>query len=131
MHSYVTWETNMEIESVLQRLKELGDPDAAAGMARFGIKPDKVFGVSMPNLRVLAGEVGVDHALARQLWLARFRETMILSSLVDDPFCVDKDQLESMVQDYYDWEVCDQTIINLMQKTPCAWELAVKWCGRG
>ncbi len=120
----------MEYERVLQRLQALGRPDAVSEMARFGIRPDKTLGVSMPDLRALAKEIGRDRALARQLWQGKTRETMILSSLVDDPSCVDQDQLESMVQDFYDWEVCDQTIMNMVQKTPFAWKLAVEWCER-
>ena len=120
----------MEMKTIIHRLEECGNADAVKGMARFGINPEKVFGVSMPDLRSLAKEIGVDHDMAGLLWKMKYRETMILSSLIDDPTLVDENQLGSMVKDFYDWEVCDQTIMNLMQKTPFAWDYAAKWCER-
>jgi 3-methyladenine DNA glycosylase AlkD len=120
----------MEMKTIIHRLEECGNADAVKGMARFGINPEKVFGVSMPDLRSLAKEIGVDHDMAGLLWKMKYRETMILSSLIDDPTLVDENQLNSMVKDFYDWEVCDQTIMNLMQKTPFAWDYAAKWCER-
>ena len=120
----------MEMKTIIHRLEECGNADAVKGMARFGISPKKVFGVSMPDLRSLAKEIGVDHDMAGLLWKMKYRETMILSSLIDDPTLVDENQLGSMVKDFYDWEVCDQTIMNLMQKTPFAWDYAAKWCER-
>ncbi len=120
----------MDIQAILQRLQQLGDPAAARGMARYGIRPENVFGVAIPDLRALAKEIGVDHELARRLWKIKRRETMILASMIDDPGAVDESQLSAMVKDFYDWEVCDQTVMNLIQKTIFAWELALRWCER-
>ena len=120
----------MDIENIVKRLQELGDPHASAGMAKFGITPDKVFGVSMPSLRILAKEIGTDRGLAQKLWDMHYRETMILSGLIDDPNAVADEQMETMVLDFYDWEVCDQTIMNLSQKSAVAYEKAVTWCER-
>ena len=57
----------MQYDDILQRLRSLSDPEAVEGMARFGINPENTFGVSIPNLRKIAKETGVDHALAQQL----------------------------------------------------------------
>ena len=120
----------MEMQKIIIKLRQLGRPDAAAGMAKYGITPDKVFGVSLPNLRALAKEIGQDPVFAKDLWRANYRETMILSGLVDDPQWVTEEQMEQMVLDFYDWEVCDQTVMNLFQKTNFAWENAKQWCQR-
>jgi len=43
-------------------------------MARFGINPKNAHGVSTPNLRRMAKEIGVDHLLAQQLWSSGIHE---------------------------------------------------------
>jgi 3-methyladenine DNA glycosylase AlkD len=56
-------------DEILKRLKFLANPEAVAGMVRFGINPsDRTPGVSIPNLRKIARETGEDHSLAGQLW---------------------------------------------------------------
>jgi len=53
-------------KEVIERLKSLGDPEAVAGAARFGIHVSGILGVSAPNLRKLAKEI--DSRPAR--WIA-------------------------------------------------------------
>lgn len=121
----------VDLEQVLTRLKSLSNPKAIEGMAKFAISPDRNFGVSMPELRKLGKEIGRgDHKLAQQLWDAKFRETMILAALVDDPKKLTSEQMENWVKDFYDWEVCDQTIMNLFEKSPLAWIKAIEWSER-
>lgn len=57
-----------DVESVLKKQEGLSNPEAAEGMARFGITPKKTYEVAIPNLRKLAKEIGRDHSLAQQLW---------------------------------------------------------------
>ena len=122
--------TAMSYDVVIQRIESLADPAAVAGMARYGIAVKHAYGVSIPNLRALAKEIGRDHELARQLWAKESRETRILASMIDDWRQVDEGQLEGWVSDFADWEVCDQCCMNLIEKTPYAWEKAVAWSAR-
>ena len=75
----------MQYEEVLQPLKNLANPEAAAGMAWFGINPQNTYGISIPNLRAIAREVGKDHLLTQQLWSSEIHEARILASMVDRP----------------------------------------------
>lgn len=54
-------------DEIIKKLKSLSDPNAVEGMARFGINPDNTYGISIPNLRRLAKEIGKNHLLAREL----------------------------------------------------------------
>lgn len=119
-----------DIKTIIDLLAAQANPEAVQGMARFGINPEKVFGWSMPQLRKLGKQLGRNHELALQLWQARYRETMILAALVDDPALVSETQMEQWVADFYDWESCDQCIMNLFEKTPFAWRKAEEWAGR-
>ncbi|MFC1489936.1 DNA alkylation repair protein [Candidatus Latescibacterota bacterium] len=117
----------MEYSDIIERLEQIGDPSAAEGMAKFGITANKIYGVSIPNLRMLAKEIGKDHSLAQELWNMNSRETRILASMVDNPKFLSEKQMDSWVRDFDSWEVCDQCIMNLFEKVPVAWDKAVEW----
>ncbi len=117
----------MHYHVVIKRLKALSDPKAIAGMARFGINPQNSYGVSIPNLRQMAKEIGKNHELAQQLWASAIHEARILASMVDDPKMVTEEQMEGWVKDFDSWDVCDQCLMNLFEKTPFAYQKAVRW----
>ena len=118
------------LEKYLKRLKSLADPEAAAGMARFGINPDNTLGVSIPTLRKMAKEIGKNHALAQQLWSSGIHEARLLAGMVDDPQEVTGEQMEGWVADIDSWDVCDQVCSNLFDKTRFAYQKAHEWSGR-
>ncbi|HDY87843.1 MAG TPA: DNA alkylation repair protein [bacterium] len=120
----------MEYSDIIACLKFLSDPDAVEGMARFGITAEKVYGVSIPNLRKLARIIGKNHELALKLWEENARETRVLASMIDDPEQVTEQQIEKWVYDFDSWEVCDQCIMNLFEKTSSAWNKAVEWSSK-
>ena len=120
----------MQYQDVLQQLKSLSNPEAVAGMARFGINPKNTLGVPIPTLRKMAKEVGKNHALAQQLWASGIHEARILASMIDDPEKVTEAQMESWVKDFDSWDVCDQCCGNLFDKTQYAFRKAVEWSGR-
>ena len=115
---------------VVTRLRLLGDPKAAEGAARFGIRVSNVLGVSAPNLRRLAKEVGRDHALAGRLWTTGIHDARVLAALIDDPAQVTPRQMEQWAGDFNSWAVCDAACCCLFDKTPYAWDKAVEWTGR-
>jgi 3-methyladenine DNA glycosylase AlkD len=120
----------MKYQEVLHKLKSLSDPDAVAGMARYGIRPAETFGVSIPNLRKIAKEAGRDHGLARMLWAKDTRETRILASMIEEPELVTAQQMDAWVREFDYWEICDQCCMNLFEKTKFAYEKALEWSRR-
>jgi 3-methyladenine DNA glycosylase AlkD len=122
--------TKMQCKEVLDRLKSLSNPKAVEGMAKFGINPKNTFGVSIPTLRDMAKEIGVDHILAQQLWNSGFHEARILAGMIDDPKRVMEAQMESWVQDFDSWDICDQCCSNLFDKTRFAFPKAIEWSRR-
>lgn len=120
----------MEYEDVLERLRSLANPDAVAGMARYGINPANTLGISVALLRDLAKQIGKDHALAERLWESGIHEARILASIVDVPRMVDEPQMERWAADLDSWDVCDQVCGNLFDKTPVAYRKALEWSSR-
>lgn len=120
----------MQVSDILGKLKALSDPEAVKGMARYGITPESAYGVKIPDLRKIARDSGKNHDLARQLWKLNIRETRILASMIDDPELVTEEQMESWVKALDYWEICDQCIVNLFEKTKYAYQKAVEWSTR-
>lgn len=119
----------MTSREIIERLKALANPDNVAGMARFGINPKGTLGVSIPVLRQLAREAGKDHALAAELWASGIHEARMLAGFVDDPHLVTARQMDRWVRDFDSWDVCDQVVSNLFDKTERAYEKALEWSG--
>ena len=115
---------------IIRKLEALSDPKASEGMARYGITPERAYGVSIPNLRKIAKEVGIDHDLAQQLWSSNTRETRILASMIDDPKAITEDQMEKWVEEFDYWEICDQCCMNLFEKTEFAYKKCAEWSSR-
>lgn len=120
----------MTYQQIIKKLKSLANPKNIEGMARFGIKPGKLLGISIPNLRRLAKEIGKDHKLSQQLWQSGIHEARILASMIDDVEKVTEKQMDSWIKDFDSWDVCDQVCMNLFDKTPFAFKKAVEWTNR-
>ena len=120
----------MDAKQVVERLRLLGNPKAVEGMARFGIQSNTAFGVSVPQLRELARQIGRDHSLAQALWATGLHDARLLATMVDDPKQVTTGQMDSWVQDFDSWDVVDGCCGNLFDKTPYAVEKAKEWCRR-
>jgi 3-methyladenine DNA glycosylase AlkD len=120
----------MQYREILRQLRDMSNPDAVAGMARFGIDPRNTYGVSMPNLRRMAKQIGENHALALRLWGSGIHEARILACLVDSPAAIGEEQMESWVTDFDSWDVCDQCCSNLFDKTGFAYRKATQWSRR-
>ena len=120
----------MDYEGVIERLESLADPESAEGMARFGIRGGRVYGIRMPVLRKLGKELGTDHALAERLWHQGSREARILAAMTADPLRTTECLLERWVADLDNWELCDQCCFNLFDKTPFAIRKCFEWSSR-
>lgn len=117
----------METDEALERLRALGDPQAVAGRARFGLPETDTLGVSLPRLRRLAKEIGRDEALARGLWRTGVHDARMLATLVADPASLSRPQVERWLRDVASWDLCDALALNLVDKTPWAWTAAAAW----
>lgn len=120
----------MDTPEVVERLRSLANPAALKGMSRYGIAVDRALGVSMPELRALAKELGQSHELALGLWDTGIHDARILASLVDDPASVTDEQMERWVKTFDSWDVCDQCVMNLFARVPCAERKAHEWSAR-
>ena len=96
-------------------------------MARYGIRAEKVFGVSMATMRPLVKRLGRNHALAQALWASEWHEARILAALVDEPAAVTRRQMDAWARGFENWAVCDGACIHLFVRTPHAWAKVRQW----
>ena len=68
----------MTVQEVLQELESLGTAQNRKIYRRHGAC-ENLYGVSFANLRKMAKQLKVDHALAQQLWTTRNHEAQLLS----------------------------------------------------
>ncbi len=120
----------MDVNEVLQRLRAVESPRDREGMARFGINPDRALGISVAKLRGIAKETGSDHELALELWASGIHEARLLATIIEDPRLVSKKQMQSWVEDFDSWDLCDQACMNLFWRVEGSVELAFEWASR-
>ncbi len=117
-------------EKIIKKLKEHARPMNREAMERYGIKTENALGVSIPNIRKIAKEIGKNHDFALQLWKSEFKEAKILASMIDEPKLVTEKQMEKWVKDFDSWDLCDQCCSNLFDKTSFAYKKTVEWSSR-
>ncbi len=120
----------MQLEEVIAELKSMGDPQAVAGKARYGIKSERALGVSIPKLLGLAEKIGKNRKLAQRLWSSAIHEARILACMIADPQQMTEAQLERWVKEFDSWDLCDQCCNRLFSKTTFARQKALAWSQR-
>ena len=118
------------VEEVMENLRSKAVSDNLAGMAKFGIVVNGRLGISVPDMRKLAKEVGKDHDLALGLWKTGIAEAKMVASMIGDPVKLTEEQMEYWVKDFDSWDVCDQVCMNLFDKSPLAWKKVIDWSVR-
>lgn len=117
-------------EEIVVELRRLGTKRNVDGMARFGIRAVKVYGVSKPKLDDLAKKIRKNHELALELWATGVHDAKILAGTIDEPDRVTASQMESWVRDFDNWDTCDGTCCHLFVFAKPAWSKAVAWTRR-
>jgi len=118
------------VKDVLDKLESKAQPEQLKGMAKYGMTVERRLGVSVPELRKLAKEIGKNHKLALDLWRTGIAEARILAGMVDDPAELTEEQMEDWVKDIDSWDVCDQVCMNLFEKSQLAWKKIIDWSER-
>ena len=117
-----------ELESALAWLESHGTKAVRDAMApKYGIHTERAFGVSMANMKVLAGRLGRSHELADALWETGWYEARMLASMVDEPASVTPEQMDRWCREFDNWAICDTVCFNLFDRTPYAWAKVAEW----
>jgi len=118
------------IDEVLTKLRAKARPDHLEGMSRYGMAVERRLGLSVPDMRKTAKELGKNHKLALELWKTGIAEAKIIAAMIDEPEKVTETQMEDWVKDIDSWDVCDQVCMNLFEKTQFVWKKIRDWSER-
>jgi len=120
----------VSVKDVLDKLQSKAQPGQLKGMAKYGMTVEQRLGVSVPDMRKLAKEIGRDHKLALDLWKTGIAEARIMAGMVGDPDKLTEEQMEEWVKGINSWDICDQVCMNLFEKNHLAWKKIVDWSER-
>ncbi len=115
-------------QEILSRIKRLQNREVVNSMKKRGIDYNVNFGVSVPMLQLLASEYTKNHLLALKLWNKQWRETMIMATLLEEPFEVTENQIDFWVRNFTSIEIAEQAAMNLFSKTTFAYQKAFEYC---
>jgi 3-methyladenine DNA glycosylase AlkD len=118
------------VTEILAWLERRGSQANRDGMARFGIVSQRLFGVSVADLRELAKQIGRDHDLALSLWETGWHDARMLTAFVDEPARVTARQMDRWARDFDNWAICDSVCFHLFDRTPHAWRKVHAWALR-
>jgi len=121
-------ETEENLQNLLKAVRLRKNPGVADLMKKKGIEYHVNLGVSIPELHEIANKFRKDHLLALKLWNKKWRETMILASLVDDPGKVSEEQMDFWTKSIKNTEIAEQLNSNLWVSTKFAFIKALEWC---
>ena len=117
-------------DEIINKLKAKARPEQLKGMTRFAIVGEGRLGISVPEMRKLAKEIGKDHQLALELWRCGIPEARIVAGMIGDPEKLTEQQMEDWVKDFNSWDVCDQVCMNLFEKSTLAMKKIHDWSKR-
>lgn len=106
-----------DAERIVAWLAALDSPANREGMARFGIRTARTFGVPMNVLRPLARSIGRDHERALALWRTGSREARLLAAFTADPKRISADEAWRWAADFDSWDVVDG-VADVLAETP-------------
>jgi 3-methyladenine DNA glycosylase AlkD len=116
------------LEEALAALEALAETRVRDGMGRYGIvTADRVLGVSIANVQIVARKFGRDAALAAALWDSKVYEARLLVAYLGDPAALTREQMDRWTREIDNWGVCDTLCFKLFDQSAHAWEMVDRW----
>lgn len=117
-----------KFRSILKAIPSMQNGDTAESLIKRGLIYEKSYGCSIVDLKYFAATMEKDHLLALKLWNKKWRETMILATMLDEHSKVNEEQMDFWIKTANSIEIIEQAIINLFTQTPFAFAKAMEWC---
>jgi 3-methyladenine DNA glycosylase AlkD len=119
-------ETEKIFRDIIRSIPSMQNGLTAESMETRGIKYEKNWGVSMVDLKTFSESFEKSHLLALKLWNKKWRETMILATLLDEPRKITEEQMDFWVKSAENTEIIEQMVTNLFTLSPFAFAKALE-----
>lgn len=117
----------MNKKEILNYLNENKEERGIIIWERAGVKGVRSVGIGVTKLKTLAKKVGKNHKLALELWNEPIFETKVLSTLIDEPKLLSREQINMQVKELDFWMLAGSYCNYLLPKFPGINELAEEW----
>jgi hypothetical protein len=121
-------ETEKIFKQIIRSIPAMQNGMTAESMAQRGINYEKNWGVSIVDLKEFSYSLKKSHLLALKLWNKKWRETMILATLLDEPKDITEEQMDFWVKTAENNEIIEQMVTNLFTLSPYAFAKSLEWC---
>ncbi len=111
------------VPEILEELRSLAEPKILEVNARHGDDP----AVNLTKLRAVAKRLGMDTALARELWATDVTEARLLTTLIGRPKEFERDELDVMLRSSQTPKVHDWLVNYVVKKSRHAEDLRTAW----
>jgi 3-methyladenine DNA glycosylase AlkD len=116
------------VTSVMAELKKKGTEKTRKTYARHGMATERMFGVSMADLKVIAKTIKGQQALACELYETSNLDAMYLAGMVADGSQMSKKQLNDWAEGAANLQmISEYTVPWVTVENPDAGELAMQW----
>lgn len=117
---------NMDLETMMNKLKELGSEQIKNILMNHGIK-EPLYGTKIGDLKKLVKYVKKNDILARELYNTGNYDAMYLAGLSINPKSMTKDEVEDWLEKAYCNAISVSIVSNVAAESKFALELARKW----
>ncbi len=118
---------NKQVKEIKQSFRQMMDGVVAQSMRQKGLDYHLNWGATLPRLKEMAGELGLDYDLAIALWKENVRECKILATMIMPPKQVLPEVIDIWMEQTPTQEIAEQAAFNLYQYLPYAPEKAFTW----
>jgi len=115
------------IAQVMAELKKKGDPKRIKTFVNHGAPADKMFGVSVADMKAIAKKIRGEQELACELYETGNSDAMYLAGMVADGSLMTKRQLESWAKNASWQMISEYTVPGVATESKHARDLALKW----
>jgi len=124
---YISAETERQLKQIRRSIYLKMNGVTADRMVSDGVAYAKNYGVSLPELKQMAGKIPHDKGLAEALWRDKVRETMLLATFVYPVEEFDEDRAAAWVADVMTLELAENLSNNLLGKLSYIGSVAEAW----
>lgn len=116
----------MKIEDVRSLLEAHKNERGIKHWQKTGI-PLSSYGIGLTQLKKIARKIGRDHDLARELWSQENYDMICLSTMIEEPEKITREQVEIQVKELGFWMLAHAYCSNLMPRVSFQQTLAEEW----
>lgn len=101
--------------NILNELEKERNQKNIDGMLRFGIRFKKAYGVRRLKLEEIVKPYKKNPELADELRKYDLHEAQLAAMLIDDPKSMTSEKMDSLVDNFCSWDICDCTCLKLFK----------------